>query len=173
MLRAVSYPLSMRAITVGAALGILGIAACGAGSTSSSSGGTSGTSGSSGTSGTSSGTSGTSGTSGGTEDCREIACIRAIECRKADCTGPITSSGCCPCPPGYVDDLTCNEGGGPQKTECAPPCGVDQVCVRPGACTFDAHCIARAQVTCPDAGLCTAPGCAGNLNGSSLDCVCR
>ena len=129
------------------------------------------------TSGTTTNTSdgGPAPTPGG--DCTMIECVRAVECRKADCSGPVTSSGCCPCPAGYVDDLMCAaEGGadsGAQKTDCVPACSGTDICVKPGACMFDAHCVAASAVTCPDSGLCTTTGCAGELKGAVLQCTCR
>lgn len=59
------------------------------------------------------------------------------------------------------------------KADCAPACGADQVCLVPGACSFDARCIQRTEVTCPDAGLCSGPMCAGELHGAALECICR
>lgn len=59
------------------------------------------------------------------------------------------------------------------KATCSPACTAEQVCLTPGACSFDARCIARTEVTCPDAGLCTAPMCAGELRGAALECICR
>src|SRR5882672_5084361 len=59
------------------------------------------------------------------------------------------------------------------KTTCSPTCGASEVCKQPGACQFDAVCIPRSSVSCPDGGLCSAPGCAGELDGGILQCVCR
>lgn len=67
--------------------------------------------------------------------------------------------------------LSC--GATTPKSDCSPACAAGSVCLKPGACQFDAKCVARADVSCPDAGLCSAPGCAGTLEGDSLSCVCR
>ena len=145
----------MRRFFVVAVLAVVGVMACGSGSTTSSSGSP-------------------TPTPGG--DCTTQECFADVQCRKGDCSGPLTSAGCCACAAGYVDNTTCRADAGDaaaQKAECAPPCATSEICVRPGACSFDAHCVARAQVTCPDSGLCTTTGCAGELRGDALDCVCR
>ena len=66
-------------------------------------------------------------------------------------------------------------GDGAVATTCQPACRVDEYCVKPGSCTFAAHCVSRADVTCPDGGLCSATGCAGELDvdAGALDCICR
>jgi hypothetical protein len=58
-------------------------------------------------------------------------------------------------------------------SDCSPACAATEYCLQPGACQFDAHCVARSSVSCPDAGLCSAPGCAGELSGDAVQCVCR
>jgi hypothetical protein len=146
----------MRAATT-VVLIAMGVAACGTGSTTSSSGAPP-----------------TVPADGG--DCTTRECPRALKCKKADCTGAVANVGCCSCPAGYVDELTCTGDGGDaavQKTVCSPACSSTEICVEPGACSFDAHCVGQAEVTCPDAGLCTTTGCAGELHGAVLACVCR
>lgn len=62
------------------------------------------------------------------------------------------------------------------KTVCAPACAVDEVCAEPGACPFDAKCIKRADVSCPDGGyVCNSPACAGEWtnDGGTFHCICR
>jgi hypothetical protein len=63
--------------------------------------------------------------------------------------------------------------GTPHKTTCSPACGASEVCKEPGACPWNAECIPLASVTCPEAGLCSAPSCAGELDAGVLRCVCR
>ena len=42
-------------------------------------------------------------------DCGE--CVRAINCVKA-CGGEVVQSGCCPCPEGTFDSMTCGSDAG-------------------------------------------------------------
>jgi hypothetical protein len=64
---------------------------------------------------------------------------------------------------------------GAVATTCQPGCRVDEYCVKPGACTFAARCVSRTEVTCPDGGLCSTTGCAGDLDVDAgvLTCICR
>ncbi|WP_146652863.1 hypothetical protein [Labilithrix luteola] len=98
-------------------LGVAAVAACSSGSLpaptedgGAQDSGSSGTSGSSGSSGTP-GDSGTSGTpqrdASAARECSP-ECLRNTVCRAGDCTGPVTSDGCCNCLPGEVDEATCN-----------------------------------------------------------------
>jgi hypothetical protein len=61
------------------------------------------TGGGAGGNGTSHGSTGSS-----TGGCGE--CFRAIQCVKM-CGGPVVQSGCCPCPAGTFDDITCMDAG--------------------------------------------------------------
>jgi hypothetical protein len=50
-------------------------------------------------------------------DCRDIQCFRAINCVK-ECGGPVVQSGCCPCPAGTFDDISCRIDAGPSTCDC-------------------------------------------------------
>lgn len=136
---------------------VVGLAACSTGSTTTTSGGP-----------------GPTPDGGG---CGITECFRAVTCRKADCSGPVTSTGCCPCAAGSIDDLMCAaEGGsdsGAQKADCKPACSGTDICLKPGACMFDANCVPASAVTCPDSGLCSTSDCVGELKGAVLQCICR
>lgn len=51
---------------------------------------------------------GTKSTGSGNDSCKEIQCIRAVEC-VTSCGGEVISSGCCPCPPGSFDSIECQQ----------------------------------------------------------------
>jgi len=40
-------------------------------------------------------------------DCKEMECVRAVECLPTTCSGEPIFTGCCPCPSGYLDVLEC------------------------------------------------------------------
>jgi hypothetical protein len=50
-----------------------------------------------------------SGAVGGGPQCTIPECFRAVVC-VAECGGPVLQSGCCPCPEGSFDDITCPSG---------------------------------------------------------------
>jgi hypothetical protein len=39
-------------------------------------------------------------------------CFRPVNCR-ANCTGPVVLTGCCPCPSPYFDDICCSTNSCP------------------------------------------------------------
>lgn len=93
----------------------------GGGTASSNSGGTggSGTGSTGGTAGTGTSTGGdtnggTAGGASGGEDCRNVQCLRAYECVPECGSDQVTNNGCCPCPEGTVDLLTCPSDTIPQ-----------------------------------------------------------
>lgn len=46
---------------------------------------------------------------GGEPKCDIPECFRAVVC-VAECGGPVLQSGCCACPEGSFDDITCPAG---------------------------------------------------------------
>lgn len=40
-------------------------------------------------------------------DCKEMECVRAVECLPTTCAGEPIFTGCCPCPANYIDVLEC------------------------------------------------------------------
>lgn len=69
-----------------------------------------------GTGGGGSTTATTTGTGGSGGDCGE--CFRAVNCVK-ECGGEVLQSGCCPCPPGTFDDISCPLDGGADSGDAA------------------------------------------------------
>ncbi len=54
---------------------------------------------------------------GGTgDDCGQ--CLRAVTCVK-ECGGMVVQSGCCPCPEGTFDDISCRQDGGADSGDAA------------------------------------------------------
>lgn len=45
--------------------------------------------------------------------CEDVACVVAIQCLPASCTGTQISAGCCPCPKGYVHVDQCLDHAAP------------------------------------------------------------
>jgi hypothetical protein len=93
-------------------------------------------------------------------------CFRAYTCA-ASCSAPAFNNGCCPCPAGTIDTITCGTGA---CGEGAPGCGEEGAaccdpapCDGPNFCHGALHCCGdTCAAACGDAGggYCTVP-CTG------------
>jgi hypothetical protein len=109
-------------------------------------------------------------------------CLRAYTCAPS-CSAPAFDNGCCPCPPGAIDIVTCN----PQHGGCgtgAPGCGEQgAACCDPWPCDGPNFCHgalkccgATCAASCADAGggggYCTVP-CTGAAPFPSVVQACQ
>lgn len=148
----------------GGASGVTG-AGAGGGSGTTSTGGTSAGTGSGGIS-----AGGASGSGSGGSDCPPT-CLRAYTCA-ASCDAEPFDNGCCACPAGTIDTITCPAGSGGSGSGCgsgAPGCGEEgAACCDPAPCDGPNFCHGELQCcgsTCEVAcasggGFCSVP-CTG------------
>ena len=129
------------------------------------------------------GSAGSAGRSGagrggaGDDQCTQVQCLRAFECAES-CSDASFLNGCCPCPEGTIDVISCpaDDGGGCGASP--DGCGVDGAsccdpfpCDGPNFCKGGLSCCGSTCAASCDGGFCGLP-CSGVAPDEEVSAAC-